>query len=81
MIHELKTWTEYFDKIISGEKKFEVRKNDRNFKVGDTLILKEWVNHGMAGYYTGEEHTVSVSYILQGGQFGIEKDYIVMSIQ
>jgi len=41
-IIELKTWPEYFDLLISGEKNFEVRKNDHDFKVGDKLILQEW---------------------------------------
>ena len=40
MIHELKTYSEYFKAVISGEKPFEIRKNDRNFKVGDYIALR-----------------------------------------
>ena len=40
MEHILKIWPEYFILIASGEKNFELRKNDRNYKAGDTLILK-----------------------------------------
>ena len=36
--HQLKTWPEYFASIIDGTKMFEVRKADRSFKVGDTLL-------------------------------------------
>lgn len=38
--HELKILPKYFSEVYSGNKTFEVRKNDRNFKVGDMLILK-----------------------------------------
>lgn len=41
MVHELKTWNEYFEAVFMGHKTFEVRKNDRDFKKGDTLILKD----------------------------------------
>lgn len=77
-IHELKTWKEYFHEVLVGRKTFEVRKNDRDFKKGDTLILKEWDNEKQE--YTGRQTARGVSYVLHGGQFGIEDGYVVMSI-
>ena len=56
MIHELKILPQYFKEVISGSKTFEIRKNDRNFCIGDRLVLKEWEN----GQYTGR-----TSYQLQ----------------
>ncbi len=41
-VHYLKTWTQFFKDVQSGAKNFEIRKNDRNFQVGDTLILEEF---------------------------------------
>jgi ASC-1-like (ASCH) protein len=41
-IHQLKTHPQYFDKVKTGEKTFELRKNDRNFEVGNTLILRRY---------------------------------------
>jgi len=57
MIHELKTWPEYFEEILTGKKTFEVRKNDRDYKVGDTLILKEFKLIGIDDKlnYTGRQ--------------------------
>lgn len=78
MIHQLKTWPEYFNKIVSGYKKFELRKNDRDFDVGDTLVLQEW--DPSKDSYTGEIYTVVVSYILRGDSFGIDNEYCIMSI-
>ena len=40
--HELKLDIRYFDDVASGKKNFEIRKNDRDFQVGDILKLKAW---------------------------------------
>lgn len=77
-LHYLKTWPEYFEKIASGEKTFEVRKNDRDFKVGNWLLLREW--DPIEGEYTGDWDVKKVDYILKGGEFGIHEDFVVMSI-
>ena len=79
MIHELKTWNEYFEEVFMGHKTFEVRKADRPFAKGDTLILKEW--NPKTEQYTGREIARGVSYVLEGGQFGVEKGFVVMAIQ
>lgn len=42
--HELKLDIKYFDDVKSGKKNFEIRKNDRDFQVGDILKLKAWDN-------------------------------------
>lgn len=42
MIHNLKSKPEYFHAVWDNKKTFEIRNNDRNFEVGDFLILQEW---------------------------------------
>lgn len=79
MIHELKTIQPYYELVFMGHKSFEVRKNDRNYKSGDTLILREF--NPLTKNYSGRTLARKVDYILEGGQFGIEKDYVVMSIK
>lgn len=78
MTHELKTWNEYFEEVFMGRKTFEVRKSDRHFEKGDILILKEW--NPKTETYTGRQLARRVTYILEGGKFGIEYGYVVMSI-
>lgn len=44
VIHDLKTHPQFYARL--GDKKLEIRKNDRNFKKGDTLNLREFVPEG-----------------------------------
>lgn len=77
-LHELKILPSQYLDVKSGRKKFEVRRNDRNFKCGDTLLLREF--NKKSDEYTGEQVAVDVKFILNGGQFGIHKNYVVMGI-
>lgn len=43
MTHHLKTMPEYFQAVIDGRKPFELRENDRDFKVGEKVILEEYL--------------------------------------
>lgn len=75
--HELKTWPSYFQAVLDGRKTFEARKNDRDFRVGDNLKLREWIPD--AGRYSGREVEVHVSYMLEGGSFGIEAGHCILA--
>jgi hypothetical protein len=80
--HELKCWPEYFSALLDGSKRFEARKNDRDFKVGDLLWLREW-DAGDAGrgfVYTGRELWMRVSFVLADENFGVKEGYCVMSL-
>ena len=77
-IHELKTWSYYFCCVQNGSKKFEIRKNDRDFKPLDVLHLREWDNEKEK--YTGRSCLVRVDHIVQDEQFGLQSGYCVMSI-
>ena len=75
MEHELKIWPEFFQPIISGEKTFELRRDDRGYRAGDTLLLREW----KSCRYTGRTSRVLITYILGG--LGLQNDWIVMAIK
>ena len=76
--HKLKTWPEYYSLIKQGIKKFEIRKNDRNFQIGDVLVLMEYDNTNSC--YTGNNCEVVVDYIFHGGSFGVQEGFVVMGI-
>lgn len=76
MEHELKIYPTYFEAVISGKKTFEVRKNDRKYRVGDILILKEWDNIK----YSGREARAEVIYLIDDKFVGIQPGYVVMGI-
>jgi hypothetical protein len=63
MRHELKTWPEFFEQTLNGRKMFELRKNDRNFQVGDELLLQEWIPEHQGKGYTGRAVLVQVDSI------------------
>ena len=71
VIHKLKLSADYYDDSASGVKTFEIRKNDRNFKVGDIIELREWLWSALEGKgaHTGNVHWKIITYILEDEAF------------
>lgn len=61
-IHKLKILPEYFEAVIDGRKKFELRNADRNYNVGDILDMREYDPKTQT--YTGRRVLCLVTYIL-----------------
>jgi len=76
--HDLKILIPYFEEVIKGNKTFEVRKNDRDYQLGDILALKEFER---GGGHTGREVKAEVTYMMKGGQFGLQKGWAILSIK
>lgn len=60
-MHDLKTWPQFFDHVWDGRKRFEVRENDRGYKVGDFIRLREYVIDEKR--YTGREVIAEITYM------------------
>ena len=85
MIHEVKCYPDYFDKLKSGVKPFEVRKKDRPYQVGDFLAVNEFVDFNYEfhsddeyekfsrvtedGRYSGECILFKITYILDDREY------------
>ncbi len=78
-IHKLKTLQPYFDDLVNGKKTFEVRKDDRNFQVGDRLDLFEG-DESLDNLYNRNHVHRFIKYKLSGGKFGIKKGYCVLGL-
>lgn len=87
-VHDLKIHTMWLDRVLSGEKRAEVRKHDRDYQVGDTLHMREVDGRGydLNRYEDGENlgpRTVdaTVTHVLDGRLAdGIDDDCCVLSI-
>ncbi len=67
--------------VASGEKPFELRKNDRGFKAGHELLLREFNQHTQT--YTGSTLRRKITFILQGSEaegFGLKPGFCIMGL-
>lgn len=95
--HLLKTLPRYWEALDRGDKTFEVRRDDRAYTEGDTLILRRyeptphrvtdnwcgarqglcpWESH----HHEDEDLYYEITYVLPGGKFGIDPDYVVLGL-
>ena len=72
--HLLKILPGYYADITTGRKSFEVRENDKDFKLGDLLQFRHVSDEII---YPG---VWIITYILRGGQHGIDPSYVVLGI-
>ena len=75
-LHKLKIKKEYYDEVVKGNKKFEIRKNDRDFQVNDLVkfidadTLKEYQN------------LYQITYVIKDiPEYGLDKDYCIFTIK
>ena len=74
-VHKLKTAPEFFNKMVSGHKTFELRRADRDYQVGDWLYLEEYEN----GRYSGNSVIMQVSDII-ANVYGLRDGFVLLLI-
>jgi hypothetical protein len=78
-VHELKILVRYADLHLTNKKNWELRKNDRDFKAGDKIKFTIVSNiTGLPMYNSGYERTID--FVFEGGEYGLEKGYCILSI-
>ena len=80
--HELKIDTLYYNDVLTSKKTFEVRKNDRDFAVGDLLELREveHTRHSFHSEYTGRKLLMEITYILNDPTY-CKDGYVILGIR
>lgn len=88
MIHKLKILPEFFSLVEKGKKRFELRKNDRNYQEDDIILLQEYFD----GEYTGRQCVVKITNVFGGNneeslwpelkkETIISDQYVILSIK
>ena len=74
-VHDVKLGATFFDDVKTGRKTFELRKNDRGYKEGDTIVLHEYKD----GTTTGRTIEKKIVYMLEDFT-GLEDDYCILGL-
>ena len=82
-LHELKIKHEYLFEIALGNKTFELRKNDRDYQVGDLIHFIDIDGdkfYNDLNNYLGDIYIIT--YIFKNvTQYGLDKDYCILAIK
>lgn len=73
--HQIKTASQYFMPVCLGQKPFELRKNDRDYKTGDMLEMLEYKD----GKCTGRAVRAQITFILED-YTGLKDGYCILGI-
>lgn len=83
--HEVKSWPDYFASLIDGSRQFDLRENDRNYRVGDIIRFREFDDR--TGKYTDAELRRRITYVMEGvgsGSIsplrGLQRGYVILAL-
>lgn len=74
-VHDVKLGATFFDDVKTGRKTFELRKNDRGYKEGDTIVMHEYKD----GTTTGRTIEKKIVYMLEDFT-GLEDGYCILGL-
>ncbi len=79
MNHNLKIEQVYLDNLLSGKKKCEVRINDRDYQVGDTLTFTNYDRNFMP---EGSYPALCIFIVTHiHSVLGLDRSYVVLSVE
>lgn len=84
-IHYLKSWSNLFKEAIAERKAFDLRKMDRDFRIGDGVCLEEFDPEKQE--YTGQNAFFTITYITSANNpcalsdNGLQDNYCILGIR
>lgn len=85
MVHELKIKECYWKDVWNGRKTFEIRKNDRGYKIGDVIHFHPIDDNGneisIEKEFNDKYNNYLITYVFEGGEYGLDKDFCVFGIR
>jgi len=83
MIHEIKILSSFVKPILTHEKTFEIRENDRGYQKGDRVQFKvvhdDWSNRNTSCVRELESRIYEITYVING--WGLKNGYVVFGIK
>jgi hypothetical protein len=84
-VHDVKSWSHFFLEIRAGNKVHDLRKNDRDYNVGDRMLYREY--DFIEGRYTGNTLEAIITYMTDSrtpcafSSAVLPADYCILSIK
>lgn len=83
--HELKIRKHWFDRLMNGSKSYEIRKHDRDFQIGDTIVffVENEEDLSQLPRYEKNNQGFVITHILPASVFpeGLKETYSIISLQ
>lgn len=82
--HVVKSWPQFFAQIATRRRTHELRRNDRNYRIGDFLELREYEPGSDA--YTGRVCKVEITSVTSAqepcaaSEEALHRDFCILSI-
>ena len=77
--HRIKLSWHYADAVLTGEKPFEIRYNDRGYQKGGLVLFEVVDDIKLRVPHTLNDYVFEITYLVHG--YGLEKDWCVFGIR
>lgn len=78
-LHKIKIREEFADDVLNGDKRFEVRENDRGYQKGDFIQFDVIGGMGLSRHHDLNDVRFEITYVLSG--WGVKDGYVVFGIR